>query len=576
MAISYTTRQTRLKVQDLTSSFPSWAHPDVLYSEEDWELLRDTYRGERFVKIKGQEYLKRPSGMDDDEYELYLENATFYPMVSRTVGALVGTVFRRDPATINVPKKLIEKLNNVGKKGESFRTVSRRQARETILMGRYGVLLDRPQGKGDPYFVGYVAEAILDWKTEMINGRDQFTYVVLMEIEETEPTSSTGRRFYPKMRVLKLVETPTGYQYEQHIYKNMTGDGSRPNVRTQGGGSYSDGTGPNSSYPDLGGEPTEKIVPLRRGTPLDYIPFVMFTPDSATVETEQSPMIDIARMNMSHYRSYAHLEQGRFYTGCPIFWVTRQNTGSGGDKDYFLGPSMVWELEPGQKAGLLEFNGNGLKFLESALREKEQHAATLGGRFIGVTTASVSESDNQTAMKDRNEQALLLTTTLAMDEGWTLLLKWWAFWEDAKKPDIDKILVRFNKDFLLKQAAAREFRAIHQMYSDGILPIEVVFEYLQKADVVPDWLEIDEFKRMLEDEKSFPSQPDAAARSEGYPDKKTQLDEEQKEKDREEASKQREQDRKDAKKDQQDNVEVTKLKDTQKGMSKKPTGNEQK
>jgi hypothetical protein len=40
---------------------------------------------------------------------------------------------------------------------------------------------------------------------------------------------------------------------------------------------------------------------------------------------------------------------------------------------------------------------------------------------------------------------------------------------------------RCNQDFLLDQAAAREFRAITMMYQAGLLPIEVIYEYFLKA-----------------------------------------------------------------------------------------------
>ena len=49
-------------------------------------------------------------------------------------------------------------------------------------MGRYGVLVDRDQ-QGDPYLTGYVTEAILDWDTKMIEGRETLIRVVLMEVQ---------------------------------------------------------------------------------------------------------------------------------------------------------------------------------------------------------------------------------------------------------------------------------------------------------------------------------------------------------------------------------------------------------
>lgn len=512
MSISYN-KNTPIRIQDISSSFPKWAHPDVLYSEEDWDILRDTFGGERHVKVKGEKYLKKTSGMDSNEYDLFLDNATFYPMVSRTVGSLVGTIFRRDPAINDLSDRLKSKLDNIGKKGESLRSFTHRQARETILMGKYGVLLDMPRnGNGEPYVTGYIAESILDWRTIEIDGREQLSYVALMEVNDNP---DAAKRFTAKFRTLNLVEKDGSYQYEQHIYHTKEYDGS--DLKEDG-------------YPQIKGTPDEVIIPTRRGVPLQFIPFQFFTPESSTVDTIQSPMLEIARMNLSHYRSYAQLEHGRFYTGQPVFWVTKE--GGDGEKDYFIGPSMVWELGPNQKAGLIEFNGNGLRFLENALKDKEAQAATLGGRFIGVTPSAVSESDNQSSMKDRNEQALLLTLTMSMDDGWTKVLRWWAWWQDVKKNEIEKITVRFNKDFLLKPAAAREFRAISKMYLDGVLPITVLFDYMQKADVIPDWLDLVEFKRLLTDEGSFPAQPDAAARHEGFPSAKAKLDYENKEKDR--------------------------------------------
>jgi hypothetical protein len=73
----------------------------------------------------------------------------------------------------------------------------------------------------------------------------------------------------------------------------------------------------------------------------------------------------------------------------------------------------------------------------------------------------------------------------------------------------------------------RELRAIHAMYLDGLLPIDVLYEYLRKSEVIPDYMDMDEFKKLLDKMEQFPNQPDAEARKEGFPDKKTQLEKEQ-------------------------------------------------
>ena len=110
--------RTKVTVQDIQTSYPSWAHPDVLYYAPEWKKLRDTYDGERAVK-ESAEYIKQPSGMDDPLFATYIENATYYNMTARTVGALVGTVFKRNPIIANLPKKFEEKLKSISIRGQT-------------------------------------------------------------------------------------------------------------------------------------------------------------------------------------------------------------------------------------------------------------------------------------------------------------------------------------------------------------------------------------------------------------------------------------------------------------------------
>lgn len=502
------TSKKEINLQTIMSSYPTWAHPSVHYHATDWSMLRDTYQGERQIKDNAHVYLPQPTGLDDADYAMYLENATYYNMTNRTVGALVGTIFRRNPVVTNLPEKLNEKLKKITIKNQSLRSFTRRTAKEVIHMGRYGVLVDMPPAGGDPYLTGYVTEAILDWKYEMIGDRETLTEVILMELKlnDAPQGNTTGTRQYQvKLRVLRLVNG----QYQQHVYWN----------KAEG-----------ATYPNPVGNPDQTITPTLRGRPLNYIPFVIFGTESNEPDIERSSMLDISQMNISHFRSYAHLEHGRYYTGLPVYYVSK-GTGEG-QGEYTIGASTVWEIGPGEKAGMIEFNGQGLKFLENALATKEAHISTLGGRLIGVTTASVSESDNQVSMKDRNEQALLLNVATALDEGFSQILEWWAIWHDVKIATASKISIEFNKDFMLKDAAAREFRAVQQMYQDGILPIEVVYDYLKRAEVIPDWLEIDEFKKLLETSASFPNNPDVEANQRGMPDRKTEIELEETEKDR--------------------------------------------
>ena len=64
------------------------------------------------------------------------------------------------------------------------------------------------------------------------------------------------------------------------------------------------------------------------------------------------------------------------------------------------------------------------------------------------------------------------------------------------------------------------------MYEAGLLPIEIIYEYFLKADVIPESVTLEMFTKMLEDAKQFPNNPDFESRQDGFPDAKTQRNDE--------------------------------------------------
>jgi hypothetical protein len=90
----------------------------------------------------------------------------------------------------------------------------------------------------------------------------------------------------------------------------------------------------------------------------------------------------------------------------------------------------------------------------------------------------------------------------------------------------EQITVEYNKDFLYDNAGARELRAIHSMYTDGVLPVEVFFSYMKKSDVIPDWMELKDFMEFMNNPASFPNNPDTKAKQREMPDRAAELAEE--------------------------------------------------
>lgn len=536
MASSYTSRYTsRKKRKDVSpernlSNVPEWAHPEYQYYAIDWKIIRDTAEGEKDVKDGGEFYLPKLEGMDPDEYRIYLNQACFYNFTGRTVGALVGSLLKKKPIVDSLPPDLAEKLQNMTVNAESWDCFVERLTEEYVKMRRYGVLVDLPAVSGGPlmpYLCEYTAENILDWRDAVVDpatGRRALTYVVLREYKPWRATNLEAWKLRAQYRVLRLVSLgdlqatiPTAEQ--QAIALNIEYSGVSPLTARYGFDPDALPAGVQHVYvQELYAQetadatlntPPVRTVPSVRGVPFSYIPFAI----AGGIKCTKPGMTDIARLNLSHYASAALLEHARFYTGLPVYWTEVDDEG---ETEYTLAPNRVWELKKGCRAGVLEFNGQGLKFLENALAQKEAQAATIGGRLIGVTSQSTAETDNQTKMKDRNEQAILLQNARALEETATQVLKWWARFNAADVAAADKIVVEYNKDFLYDAVGSREFRAIQSLYKDGIVPIEIVFDYFKKAEVINDDVTLDEFTKYLNSAGSFPNQPDFQARREGY------------------------------------------------------------
>lgn len=497
---------------------PAWAHPEVHYWYPEWRKIRDCIAGERTVKEMGEQYLPALEGMPAQDYASFVERATYHNFTARTVNALGGSILRRRPKVRGVPDNRLDLLDSFTKDGLPFWNFASYIAYEVVSMGRLGILVDLPDVETTqprPYTVAYTAENILDWDTEMYQGRQRLNYVVLREARRIDPRAtdtdgSTQRyAFAPRYRVLRINEA--GF-YQQEIYED---DENQINFQLD--------------------EATLKsvIVPQFRGRPINYIPFCVIGPALSTANCEKPPMQDIAALNISHYRSYAYLEHGRFFTGFPIYYAELPMTGQSDGMEFRIGSSNVWLIPPGSKAGMIEMNGQGLKFLTEALDVKEAQAAQIGGRMMGIRGAAASMSDNQLTMQERNEQSVLLQVTLAMDDRVTKIMRWMMIMSGVSERVADEISVEFNKDFLFNSTGARELRAVHMMYMDSAIPVEVLFSYLKRAEVIEDWMEIADFKALMANIDEFPNQPDAEARMEGFPDKQSQIDQENAEEERE-------------------------------------------
>lgn len=446
----------------LYTSLPKTAvtNGEYLFWFPYWQTIRDCVMGEIMVKARGTRYLPRLESQSDDEYKAYLGRATFYNATARTLNGLVGAVHSRQPVIDGVPDGM--DLGLVTNDGQSFDMFMKKATKEVIAAGRYGVMIDAPPQGGEPYFAGYDAEDVVDWSTARDGSREKLHYVVLREHVRTRlPFAKADKEHDECYRVL--------YVGDDGFYRQRA---------------YAPGAG-------LEGEFAE-TVPLLQGRPMREIPFLMVGPYDFGFDIEKPPLLDIALLNLSHYRSYAELEQGRFYTGMPIWTVTLKDGGDD-DAEFKIGPNTVWQLGQGDEAKIMEFSGSGLKFLENAIATKEQQIAALGGKMATAVAGVAAESADSVLARERGEANFLGSVVETMSEAASRLLSSLSVWRGTPS----EVKVAYASEATEIMLDARQIRAMSQLYDTGLMPMETIFTVFRRNNIIPQGVSFTEFKAML-------------------------------------------------------------------------------
>lgn len=507
----------------------NYVHADYRYYKPDWDLIRDAIAGERRVKEQGQTYLPPLGKNAGTSYNDYKQRAVYVNMTARTVSGLIGTLFRRKPKLTGLSDELVKRTKAITPDGAPIESYAKTVSNELAQIGRVGLFVDiDAMGAKPPYLTYYVAENILSWKTEMIEGRETLVYVLLREIIDdmkflglegsTAPTSTVGPDPNP---------VQVGKRQQRVTRLNTFNDGGTPVLRAQYRVlSLKDGVYQQQLFTTVYANRIETlastpqvITPTRNGAPLNFIPFYPVGTNGVSAKVTKSPMYDIATLNFSHYRSSAQLEHGRFFTALPIYYVPVKAGQEGGE--YTIGPSVVWEVPPDSKPGILEYYGTGLRELANSLAEKESHISQLGGRIMGISKEAASQSPEVAALTQANEVSVLTNLCDASSEGLTRALQAWAWWQNYDKSE--EVSYKLNRDFASSNVGAREMRAIADLYKRGILPVGELHRVFQEAELIAEDTDLETFEAALNDFANFPGQPDVESMHSGYPDAQGEL-----------------------------------------------------
>lgn len=438
-------------------------HPDYDKHFPDWKLIRDTIEGDL------RAYVPKLEGQSKDEFNAYVDRPSFYNATSRTLDALVGLMFSKPPEFI-APKELEEIAKNITLNGESVEEFAKIICKENLQTARGGVMVDMPNvyrgsfSKADEeklklrtYARYYNAESIINWDTISVNGIEVLTQVVLEE-GYLKTTNEFTKEAKTRWRVLDLFEGV----YRQRVFED-SGTGTTKNILQ-----------------------VSEVTPIVNGSTINYIPFVFIGITSLKPLIEKSPILDLVKVNVSHFKNEVDLEHGAHFTALPTAWIAGYQPAE--NEVLKIGSTSVWIFsEPSAKAEYLEFKGDGLQTLEKRSEVKEKRMATLGARLL-LDEKKTAEATETVAMRSSGERAVLISSAITISQGIKKVLELIAEWEQIS----GDVSFEINTDYNLTTIDPQLLAQLMAGVQGGIIPLQVLYYNIKQGELMPD--EIDSYE----------------------------------------------------------------------------------
>jgi len=422
-------------------------HPDYNKRLPQWTRCRDAFEGGDAIKEGGETYLPRLPGQSDEEYAAYKMRAIWYDACRATLDLYTGMVFSKavQYVGIDTADPLVTDADMAGK---PFSEVMESALDDVIKYNRYGILVDfsgqvppgtsqeqAKQLEARPYCATYSTFDIRNWHSSRINGHMLLDGVILAE-------SDKKRRW--------LILDTTGYHAQVWVEVEEKG------VKTW--------------------TMESDVYPLFNGNPMQFIPFFFFDAEYGSSKCATPPLLGLVDINLSHYRTMADLEHGRFFCGLPTpvfsgFEFKEGEKISLGSMSGISGPE-------GAKASYLEFTGTGLSALEKAAAQKEDWLSHLGGGLLnpGTTGAEAAET-----MKIRRSgaNATLASIASAVSMVGSKVLSLMSQWAGG-----GEVSVSLNTEFLPASVSPQEIDSLLRAVQSGDFRRLDFIKRLQVAGII--------------------------------------------------------------------------------------------
>lgn len=415
----------------------STRHPLYIdYTKFYWTPCRDLYAGEEVVKNKDLAYLPATPGQiidglkagepGRDAYNNYKMRAQVPDYFADAVETFVGLMHEKPPI-VNMPDQMKYLLERCSAQGESLHAFLRRINEEQLVTGRVGLLCDLPNAASqDPrfYIAFYPAESIINWDSSADqNDRDVLNLVVL---DESALVRGSDYSWDFKERYRELAISDGSY-YQQRYDAEIAVD---------------------------------QIIPAVNGRPNDEIPFVFINSADILPNPSKPPLMGLARLCYSIYRSEADYRFTLFQQGQDTLVVIGGSSG-GKDEEVRVGAGARIDVDINGDAKYIGVSSDGLSEQRTALENDRARANQLSGKLVSPNKSSQESGEalkTRIAAQTATLNRIAETGAFALQTALRFIAKWLGIDENqvTVKPNLEFAALNLMGDDLVKIMVAKK------------------------------------------------------------------------------------------------------------------------
>jgi hypothetical protein len=430
----------------------------------NWLKVSSLLGGTKAMREAATIFLPKWSREEPNDYAYRLKTTVLFNCFGHTVDGLGGKPFVRPLGwSGDMSPEVSAWFPNIDLTGRSFHVFSQEVFKFALAYGLSHVLVDYPVTSGvrtlaeekamgaRPYLIHIKANQILGWRSTVVNGGEMLTQVRILEkVQVNDGPFAT--KMIEQVRVLEPGKWAT-YRLKPAPMPTQSIGGSQnaPQIWT---------------LDDSG------------TTTLDYIPLITFYARRTGFMMADSPLIDIADINIQHWQVGSDMYSVLHTASVPLLTITGVEKNDEGSAPLEIGAKSALLLPSGAEAKFTEHSGKAVASAQSALANMEEQMRLLGAELLvkkpGQATATQATLD--TSQQRSELQAITGSFEDTLDQVVNVMAQW------GKVANF-KGNMQVYDDFLLAADDAVQEALLFSITTAGLFSPQSFYEAMQRRNV---------------------------------------------------------------------------------------------